>query len=1445
MPAGVTSFTVTVPTTNDTIDESDEVIDLTVGGVAATGTIEDNDAAPTISSVTSESETEGTDLVHTVTLSNESAVATTFSFVLAGDTAAGTDFTSTPTFSNGVTLSGGNITVPAGVTSFTVTVATTNDTIDESDEVIDLTIGGVLATGTIEDDDTPAIIGGTDTASVLEDNNLDISGNLTASGTLTIVDPDIGQGSFTAATGLAGTYGTLNINSAGEWSYAADNSQGAIQALTPSDTVIDTIEITSIDGTTHDISISITGVNLTATDNTNSLDENATVIGNVMSDGTPDSDDTLSAGSILTTDLTLHYDASKDTEGDGVWDNSSLVTPAPSFDWSFDHASATAFTPTAVTSSLPGITEAYSFNVNASDPTGAGFTDLSDANDDSFSNIANDPTNNSASFEIWFRANDTSDHDLLFESGGATDGISIRINGTVVEFFAKDGDNSAQLSFDLASIGIDPTAEFVQLVGVVTINGDVDLYINGTLAAQDTSGLLADWAGSDDAGLGAQNSGINLGTPTVFEGEIAIFNFYESALTSANVLDNYQAVAGFSVTQVNGSPINLHTPITLTNGSIIIAADGSYQYTPDNGFSGTETFTYTIENHNGDTDTGTIIVTVDDAPTITSVTTESEAEGTDLVHTVTLSASSTVATTFSFNLAGDTAAGTDFTLPTFSNGVTLNGGDISVPAGVTSFTVTVATTNDTINESDEIIDLTVGGVTATGTIEDNDTTPIISNITNENQAEGVNLVHVVTLSNPSAIDTTFAFSLVGDTATVGDDFTNPPVFSDGVTLSAGNITVPAGVTSFTVTIATISDVISETTETVTLTIGGVAATGTINDGAATIGGTDTASLIEDNNLNSVGNLRASGVLTVTDPDPGESSFTAASGVVGTYGTLSINAAGEWSYTADNSQSAIQALTSSDTVVDTIEVTSFDGTTHDINVSITGIDINATDNIYSVNENTTISGNVIRDDAEDTDDALSAGTIITTGLTLHYDASEDTGGDGVWDNTSATPPSPDFIWDFDASGTNFSPIDVSATTSLVGITEAYRFNVDPGDITGAGLSDLSGTDDAISNIGAAETNSATFEIWFRANDIADRDVLFETGGTGDGTSIQINGTVVEFLVKDTNEDIQLSFDLATIGIDPTDEFVQLTNVIDISGGTTTVSLYVNGTLAAQESNALVLRWDGGNDAGLGAVNGNLNFNSPTAFEGEIAIFNFYESALSNANVLNNYQAIAGFSVTEVNGTAITLGTPMTLTNGSVIIAADGSYQYTPTGGFNGVETFDYTIENNNGDTETATITINVTNPIDGTTGIDTLNGTANNDLLNGDQSGDTLSAGAGRDILFGGTGSDTLTGGDDSDTFYWQSADADGSTDTITDFTLGTAGVGDSDIIDLADLLLNEESGLLSDFLLVTDDGTDVSITVDVDGVGGYTDLSIVIEGIGTGSIDLDTLINNNQLVLDT
>jgi VCBS repeat-containing protein len=159
---GVLSQTITVPITSDTVDEPNETFfvnlttpgNATIAGGLGVGTILDNDAAPVVSTVSAASVTEGGNLVHTVTLSNASSTAITLPYSLGGGSAtAGTDYGITPTFSNGLTLSGGVLTIPAGVTSFTVTVASTGDTTAEANETYNLTVGGVTGVGTIVDND--------------------------------------------------------------------------------------------------------------------------------------------------------------------------------------------------------------------------------------------------------------------------------------------------------------------------------------------------------------------------------------------------------------------------------------------------------------------------------------------------------------------------------------------------------------------------------------------------------------------------------------------------------------------------------------------------------------------------------------------------------------------------------------------------------------------------------------------------------------------------------------------------------------------------------------------------------------------------------------------------------------------------------------------------------------------------------------------------------------------------------------------------------------------------------------------------------------------------------------------------------------------------------------------------------------------------------------------
>ena len=53
----------------------------------------------------------------------------------------------------------------------------------------------------------------------------------------------------------------MTIDAAGAWTYTLDNANAAVQALALNATMNDTVTVTAIDGTTHDIIITITGTN--------------------------------------------------------------------------------------------------------------------------------------------------------------------------------------------------------------------------------------------------------------------------------------------------------------------------------------------------------------------------------------------------------------------------------------------------------------------------------------------------------------------------------------------------------------------------------------------------------------------------------------------------------------------------------------------------------------------------------------------------------------------------------------------------------------------------------------------------------------------------------------------------------------------------------------------------------------------------------------------------------------------------------------------------------------------------------------------------------------------------------------------------------------------------------------------------------------------------------
>jgi hypothetical protein len=132
VPAGVTSFTVRVPTVDDSISEGDETITLSAGTpqnaapVVGTGTIVDNEGAPTIniSGPAIVDEAAGT-ATYTVTLSHASAGPVTVDYASAdGSATAGSDYDATS----------GTLSFAPGTTSLTITVPITNDNLYEGGE---------------------------------------------------------------------------------------------------------------------------------------------------------------------------------------------------------------------------------------------------------------------------------------------------------------------------------------------------------------------------------------------------------------------------------------------------------------------------------------------------------------------------------------------------------------------------------------------------------------------------------------------------------------------------------------------------------------------------------------------------------------------------------------------------------------------------------------------------------------------------------------------------------------------------------------------------------------------------------------------------------------------------------------------------------------------------------------------------------------------------------------------------------------------------------------------------------------------------------------------------------------------------------------------------------------------------------------------------------------
>ncbi len=116
------------------------------------------------------------------------------------------------------------------------------------------------------------------------------------------------------------------------------------------------------------------------------------------------------------------------------------------------------------------------------------------------------------------------------------------------------------------------------------------------------------------------------------------------------------------------------------------------------------------------------------------------------------------------------------------------------------------------------------------------------------------------------------------------------------------------------------------------------------------------------------------MVSVIDPDDGEDLLIGQADIATTYGTFSIMPSGAWDYTLDTTNSTIAALVQGDRETDTITITSIDGTTAELVITINGVggDTGGSNNVAVIVDTTDDTGELRY--ALDADGPLAAGRV---------------------------------------------------------------------------------------------------------------------------------------------------------------------------------------------------------------------------------------------------------------------------------------------------------------------------------------------------------------------------------------------------------------------------------------------------------------------------------------
>ncbi len=265
-----------------------------------------------------------------------------------------------------------------------------------------------------------------------------------------------------------------------------------------------------------------------------------------------------------------------------------------------------------------------------------------------------------------------------------------------------------------------------------------------------------------------------------------------------------------------------------------------------------------------------------------------------------------------------------------------------------------------------------------------------------------------------------------------------------------------------------------------------------------------------------------------------------------------------------------------------------------------------------------------------------------------------------------------------------------------------------------------------------------------------------------------------------------------------------NALLASGGTSTLS-YIDNSTAPPPSTSLTLT---------------VHDNGNTGSGGDLSDAT---TALINFQAVNSAPIVADDTLSTTTGTAVNVSAATLLANDSdpdgdlltvtavamgasphgTVALSGGTITYTPTAGYTGADSFTYTVSDGHL-TTSGTVNVTVASATAtytlGTTGDDVIdrssaagpqliNANDGDDTVLGGFGADTINGGNGNDIVRGGPGIDSLTGAAGADTFLFGPGDfpAAASYDTITDFKRTQVDVINLSLVDANSTLTGDQA----------------------------------------------------------